>query len=219
MTHAMKLFWTPASPFVRKVVVASIELDLRDQIEIYPTYWPHEWGSKTVKFDPAFVTANPVGRIPSLITKDGIAISESNWICDYLDSLSSGRKLLPKSGAARWKCIRLLAIADGALEAMIARRAELLREQSAQSRDFLNKQKDRIFRCFDTIEHEIDDLEGDLTLAQIAVGIACGYMEFRYSQDNWSLERPRLAAWSAVFGQRKSMVESKPQETPQRANE
>jgi glutathione S-transferase len=217
--QSMKLFWTPASPFVRKVIVTAIELGLGDQIEIHPTYWPHEWGSRTVAFDPAFVAANPVGRIPALVTKEGVAIPESNWICEYLDSLSPGKKLLPQHGDGRWPCIRLLAIADGALEAMIARRAELLRDKSEQSSDFLGKQKDRIFRCFDTIEHEIDTLAGDITLAQISTGIACSYMEFRYPDDNWSANYPRLSAWSAVFSRRSSMMQSAPMETPQHAGE
>lgn len=214
--HSMKLFWTPASPFVRKVIVAAIELGLRDQIEIYPTYWPHEWGSRTIEFDREFVAANPVGRIPSLVTKDGIAISESNWICDYLESLSTTTKLIPPSGPARWRCIRLLSIADGALEAMIARRAEMLRTVSERSMNFVGKQRDRISRCLDNIEREVDTLEGELTLAQITVGIACGYMDFRYPEDNWSAGRPRLSAWTLTFARRPSMTQTVPVETPQR---
>lgn len=215
----MKLFWTPASPFVRKVLVAAIELNLREQIDIHPTYWPHEWGSRTVALDPAFVAANPIGRIPALVTKDGVAIPESNWICDYFDTLNSGKKLLPQSGAARWQCIRMLAIADGALEAMILRRAELLRDKNEQSPGFLGKQKDRIFRCFDTIESEFDTLEGDLTLAQISTGIACSYMEFRYPGDNWANGYPKLSVWSAAFSRRPSMAQTMPAETPQHAGE
>lgn len=217
--QSMKLFWTPASPFVRKVIVAAIELNLRDQIEIHPTYWPHEWGSRTVELDPEFVAANPVGRIPALVTKDGVAIPESNWICQYLDTLSPDRKLLPQDGAARWQCVRILAIADGALEAMILRRAELLRDKSEQSSGFIAKQKDRIFRCFDTIEREFETLEGHLTLAQISAGIACSYMEFRYPADKWAAGYPKLSVWSENFSRRPSMVQSMPAETPQRADE
>jgi glutathione S-transferase len=217
--QSMKLFWTPASPFVRKVVVAAIELNLRDQIDIHPTFWPHEWGSRTVALDPEFAAANPIGRIPALVTKEGVAIPESNWICEYLDTLSVDKKLLPPSGAARWRCVRMLAVADGATEAMILRRAELLRETNEQSPGFLGKQKDRIFRCFDTIESEFDALDGDLTLAQISTAIACSYMEFRYPADNWTAGYPKLSAWSASFSQRLSMTQTMPAETPQRASE
>src|SRR5687768_8094804 len=104
----MKLFWTPASPFVRKVMVAAIELCLRDQIEIHPTYWPHEWGSRTIEFDRDFIAANPVGRMLTLITTDGIALVDSNWICDYLVSLAGGPRLVPQLGPAGWQCMRML---------------------------------------------------------------------------------------------------------------
>jgi glutathione S-transferase len=213
----MKLFWTPASPFVRKVMVAAIELGLRDRIEIHPTYWPHEWGSRTIEFDAEFIAANPLGRIPTLVTDDGIAIVESNGICDHLASLAGEPRLLPPSGLARRRCIRLLGIADGALEAMIARRAELLRDGKERSADFVAKQRDRIARCLDAIEREIDALDGDLTLAQISAGIACSYMDFRYPADRWRTGRPRLARWYEAFAARPSMMQTLPAETPQRS--
>jgi glutathione S-transferase len=210
----MKLFWTPASPFVRKVMVTAIELGVRDRIDIHPTYWPHEWGTKTVDFDPAFVAANPIGRIPALVTDDGTALVESNLICDYLQSLA-GRSLLP-TGPARWPALRLLGVADGALEAMIARRAESLRRGADRSDDFLGKQRDRIVRCLDSIEREFTGLDGELTLGQISTGIACGYMDFRYPEDGWRTGRPRLSAWYDAFARRPSMQQTVPSETPQR---
>jgi glutathione S-transferase len=212
----MKLFWTPASPFVRKVMVAILELGLRERIEICPTYWPHEWGVRTIAFEQDFIAANPIGRIPTLVTDEGIAIPESNWICEYLDSLSGAPRLLPKAGAARWKCIRALAVADGAVEAMIARRAETLRKGADRSAEFIAKQRDRSARCLDCLEREIAAIEGELTLAQISAGIACGYMDFRYPEDQWRTGRPRLAAWYAAFAARPSMVETVPAETPER---
>jgi glutathione S-transferase len=213
----MKLFWTPASPFVRKVMVAAIELGLRDRIELHPTYWPHEWGSRTIEFDAEFIAANPVGRIPTLVTDDGVALVESNGICDHLASLAGEPGLVPPSGLARQRCIRLLGIADGALEAMIARRAELLRDGKERSADFVAKQRDRIARCLDALEREIDALEGDLTLAQISAGIACSYMDFRYPGDGWRTGRPRLARWYEVLAARPSMMQTLPAETPQRS--
>lgn len=214
--NLMKLFWTPASPFVRKVMVTAIELDLRDRIEICPTYWPHAWGIQTIKFEQDFIEANPIGRIPTLVTDDAIAIPESNWICEYLDSLSGAPRLLPKDGAARWKCIRALAIADGAVEAMIARRAETLRKGLERSPDFIAKQRDRTARCLDALERDITAIQGDLTLAQITAGVACGYMDFRYPEDKWRAGRPRLAEWYEEFASRPSMVQTVPLETPER---
>lgn len=213
----MKLFWTPASPFVRKVMVVAIELGLDRRIEIYPTYWPHEWGSRTIAFDPAFISANPVGRIPALMTEEGVALVESDLICEYLQTQVSTPTLHPPVGASRWQSMRLLGIADGSLEAMIARRAELLREPVEQSSGFIAKQRDRIGRCFDCLEQECDALEGGLTLAQITAGIACGYMDFRYPSDQWRIARPRLGDWYKRFAERDSMKRTAPSETPQRS--
>jgi glutathione S-transferase len=212
----MKLFWTPASPFVRKVMVVAIELGLDGRIEIHPTYWPHEWGSRTIAFDPEFISANPVGRIPALITEEGVALVESNLICEYLQARVSAPILQPPLVTSRWQSTRLHGIADGALEAMIARRAELLREQREQCSSFIAKQRDRIVRCFDCFEQECDALEGGLTLAQITAGIACGYMDFRYPSDQWRTNRPRLSGWYKRFAERPSMRRTAPSETPQR---
>lgn len=98
---------------------------------------------------------------------------------------------------------------------MIARRAELLRASTEQSPDFLVKQRDRIGRCLDTLERELDVLGGPLTLAQIGAAIACSYMEFRYPGDNWREGRPQLAAWYDQFATRPSMQKTIPAETPQ----
>jgi glutathione S-transferase len=214
----VKLFWTPASPFVRKVTVAAIELGLDARIDIHPTYWPHDWATHTVDFDAAFVAANPVGRIPALITDDGVALAESNWICTYLDSLMDKPTLFPFSGKAHWQMLRLLAIADGAIEAMILRRAETLRHAPARSEDFIGKQRDRIARCLDQLELAVPALGRDaLNMTHIASGVACSYMDFRYPQDAWRHGRPQLARWYAGFAQRPSMTRTVPGETPQSA--
>ncbi len=98
---------------------------------------------------------------------------------------------------------------------MIARRAELLRDGSKQSPDFLAKQRDRIARCLDALEKEFGTLEGNLTLAQISTAVACSYMDFRYPKDHWRTGRPLLAAWYEGFAQRPSMQKTVPAETPQ----
>jgi glutathione S-transferase len=213
----VKLFWTPASPFVRKVMVAAIELQLDHRIEIHPTYWPHDWATHTVEFDQDFVAANPIGRIPALITDDGVALAESNWICTYLDSLLEKPRLFPFSGKAHWEMLRLLAIADGAIEAMILRRAETLRHPPERSDNFIGKQRNRIARCLNQIELAVPKLREDaLNMTHVASAIACSYMDFRYTQDDWRSGRPLLAHWFEQFAKRPSMTRTLPGETPQR---
>src|SRR5450759_5489324 len=91
----MRLFTTPASPWVRKCVVSIMELGLQDRIELIPTRWPHSWATKTVKFDPAFLDATPVARIPALVTDQGLRLTDSGVICDYLNAELGGYRLLP----------------------------------------------------------------------------------------------------------------------------
>jgi glutathione S-transferase len=212
----MKLFWTPASPFTRKVVIAARELGLWDRIEVAPTTWPLEWGYATVKFTSGLAEANPVARIPTLITDDGAELGDSTLICQHLDNLVAGKSLIP---ADPWRMWSLYAIADGLLEAQVAMRAEYLRPEAQQSPGFLGKQRDRIARCFDAIEaraNELDiDPDGLPNLAQITAGIACGYQDWRDWLDDFRPGRNRLAAWYAAFSTRPVMRDTEPSETPE----
>jgi glutathione S-transferase len=98
----MKLYWTPASPFVRKVMVTSFELGLMDRIEIVPTFWPHSWGTKTIAFDPPdLVVSNPVGRIPALVTDGGAAIMASRAPSPTAHNRSKGRNSSASGGKTR----------------------------------------------------------------------------------------------------------------------
>lgn len=209
----MKLFWTPASPFTRKVVVAARELGLWDKIEIAPTVWPLDWGYATVDFTQGLAEANPIARIPTLVTDDGVAIGDSTLICQHLNGIASGISLIP-DGAAATKMWSLYAVADGLLEAQIAMRAEMLRPESIRSEGFLDKQCDRIVRCFDHIEGRRGELETPLNLAHITVAVACAYQDWRDWLDDFRPGHDRLAAWYAGFAERPAMRDTEPQETP-----
>ncbi|MDD9913732.1 MAG: glutathione S-transferase N-terminal domain-containing protein, partial [Rhodospirillaceae bacterium] len=108
----MKLFWTPASPFTRKVVVAAKELGLWERIEIQPTVWPLDWGYATVSFTPGLAEANPVARIPTLVTDDGVTLGDSTLIWQHLDRVAAGASLIP-DGVAADRMVSLYAVADG----------------------------------------------------------------------------------------------------------
>lgn len=210
----MKLFWTPASPFTRKVGIVARELDLWDTIEIAPTTWSLDWGFKTVPFTPGLAEANPVARIPTLVTDQGDALGDSTLACLYLNDRSQNRKVIP-DGAAKWRMWSLYAIADGMLEAQILMRAEHLRPREIRSDSFLEKQQDRIVRCLDAMEARADELEGPLDLAQITVGVTCSYQDWRDWLDDFRPNRPKLAAWYARFAELPSMKITEPQETPE----
>lgn len=209
----MKLFWTPASPFTRKVVVTARELGLWDRIEVAPTVWPLDWGYATVEFTEGLAESNPVARIPTLVTDEGVALGDSTLICQHLNGLASEGSLIP-DGLAGTKMWSLYAVADGLLEAQIAMRAEMLRPDSFRSEGFLDKQRDRIVRCFDYIEGRTDELGAPLNLAQITVAVACAYQDWRDWLDDFRPGRDRLAAWYTAFAERPAMRDTEPRETP-----
>jgi glutathione S-transferase len=210
----MQLFWTPASPFTRKVSVAARELGLWERIEIRPTTWTLDWGYTTPRFTPGLAEANPIARIPTLVTDDGVALGDSTVICLHLDEVAAPRSLIPRDRVARQRMWSAYAVADGILEAQIAMRAEMLRPEATRSQSFLAKQRTRIGRCFDALEQDVATLEAGVDLASITAGIACGYQDWREWLDDFRPGRPRLAAWYARFADRPAMRATEPKETP-----
>ena len=107
-----------------------------------------------------------------------------------------------------------MSVANGIIEAQIARRAELLRDERERSEDFIQKMRDREFRCFADLEKRVGDLGATFDLAQITIAVACGYEDWRYGGE-WRSVAPKLAAWSDIAAKRPSMQATEPAETPQ----
>lgn len=214
----MKLFVTTASGPVRKVRITINELGIQNQVEIIQTRWPHTWGTHTVPFRPDFADATPVGRIPALVTDEGIRLTDSSIICDYLNAELGGDRLCPREGIRRWEIQEVAYIATAVLEAQASRRAETLRKKSDKpeeySADFEQKMLDRQSRCYKALEDMVDRFTTEPDLGQIAVAAACGISDFRFAEDPWREDFPRLAAWYDVFRERPSMAETQPAETP-----
>ncbi len=211
----MRLFWTPASPFTRKVAVVARELGLWKEMKITATTWPLDWGYATVPFTAGLAEANPVARIPTLITEDGAELGDSTLICQHLDELATKGAVIP-SDERKWSMWSLYAVADGLLEAQVAMRAELLRPE-AISEGFLQKQRDRIERCFDRVEQRANELatvdQATPNLAQITVGVACGYQDWRDWLTDFRPGRPLLSRWYSEFSRLPSMLETEPEDT------
>src|SRR5690606_26470972 len=102
----MKLYQSPNSPFVRKVLVTAIELGLDDRIERIAAT-PHP-----IRRNMELVALNPLGQIPTLVIDGGERISDSRVICEYLASLAPGQKMFP-AGPRRWAALTEQSICDG----------------------------------------------------------------------------------------------------------
>lgn len=209
----MRLYVTPASPWVRRVRVAILELGIEDRFEFVQTKWSHDWATRAVEHRPEFLEATPVVRIPALVTAE-FSLTDSHSICDYINGELGGFRLLAREGAARWRVLADISVACGIIEAHISRRAELLRSEDERSNDFIGKMRDRELRCFAALEKRVPHFGATFDLAQITVAVACGYESWRYG-DEWRGIAPKLAAWSDVVAQRPSMQATRPAETPQ----
>jgi len=158
---------------------------------------------------------NPLGKVPALITDDGAVLYDSRVICEYLDSLHDGPCVLPAAGAARWTALRRQALADGILDATILRRYEEMRPAARQHAEWIERQKRKAGRGLDALEAEAGagtllDPAGSLSIGDIAIACALGYLDLRYGSDDWRNGRPALAAWYAKVAKRPSMTVTAP---------
>ncbi len=201
----MKLYAASASPFVRKVLVAAIELGVDDQIERIDAY------TTPVEPDPDVAAANPVRKIPVLVTDAGEALYDSAVICEYLDAVAGGGKIVPASGDARWRVKRQEALADGLLDAAILIRYETAVRPEERCWDaWIDAQSGKIDGALQAMERDVKGVGDHVALAPIAFGCTAGNLDFRFPARSRRANHPKLAAWYETFGQRPSMVATAP---------
>lgn len=200
----MKLFYSPASPFARKVIMAAHELGLADRVTLELA------AASPVAPNMALAAANPLGKIPTLLLGDGRALYDSGVIVGYLDSLSE-KSLTPAEGPARWAVLTEHAAADGLMEAaLLARYETALRPEQFHWNDWTEGQMGKIRRALDLFETAERRAGDDLTLADIGVACGLGYLDFRFPDEDWRASRPRLAAFHAAISARPSYIASDP---------
>ena len=193
----MKLFMSTASPFVRKVLLVACERGLLDQIEQVPTN-PHERA-------PDLVAANPLSKVPTLVTDDGTAHGDSLAICIYLDTLGEHPRLLPLDGSDGFEVLRRHSWANGAIDALVTCRMESLRAQEADRAAAIARQKATVGRVLDRFEALVPELENSAGLDMLTLACLLTYSDFRFPEDDWRSSRPGLAGWLDRFSSRRSM--------------
>lgn len=191
----MKLRYSPTSPYARKVRITILELGLSDRVEQVET---DPWT------DGALRAENPLGKVPSLALADGETLYDSPVICEYLDFLAKGR-LFPAPGPARWKALRQQALGDGLADAIVRRFVEQRRPAEQQATAVIKRQEEAIVAALAAAEREAAGLSlKELTIGEIALAAALGYLELRMPQNDWRSAHPRLARWLALFAERPS---------------
>jgi glutathione S-transferase len=198
----MKLFYSPASPYVRKVMACAIAREIDRQIQRLPTN-PHA-------SPPDLLAANPLSKVPCLVTEDGLALFDSPVICEYLDSVGVAAPLFPPAGGARLRALKYQAMADGILDAAILRRMEAQRPAEDARSAAMARQKDVVARTLAALE--ADPPHRTVDIGSIGVACALGYLDFRFAHEPWRPNCPRLATWFAEFAQEPCIAETPPHE-------
>jgi glutathione S-transferase len=195
----MKLYWSSRSPFVRKVMVAAHEVGVANRIVCERVV------VSANKPNPDVMAVNPLNKIPTLVLEDGAALYDSRVICEYFDSLHGGTKLFPTEPAPRWSALRLQALGDGLMEAIVLRLGEQNRALPNQSETHLAAYRLKIATALDRLEGTAETLAEPVRVGHIAVACALGHLDFRFAADEWRAGRPGLARWYAGFAIRPSM--------------
>ena len=201
----MTLYHSPLSPYVRKVMVVAHETGLLDEIEtVNGSGTPMEPNEETV-------AQNPLGKIPALVTEDGMTLFDSRVICRYLDKVA-GAGLYP-AGSGEFAMLTREALAEGIIDAALLVSYEgRLRPENIRFTPWVEGQKDKVRRGLEWFERHIDALAGHLTMDKIALGCALGYVDFRLADVDWRKDCPGLAAWYKEFSARQSMKETAPKQ-------
>ncbi|WP_434773111.1 glutathione S-transferase [Pseudomonas entomophila] len=202
----MTLFYSPLSPFVRKVRVLLHETGQQDRVTLQGV------NISPVSGDDTLNQGNPLGKIPALRLADGSVLHDSRVICEYLDQQHVGHPLIPREGAARWRRLTLASQADGILDAAVSTRYEtFLRPEDKRWEGWVDAQTQKIQRALADLEREhLAELASVFDIAAIGVACALGYLDLRQPAFGWRERQPGLAAWYAEVAQRPSMQATVP---------
>ena len=92
------------SPFVRRVAIA---------LRLYGIAFEHRPWSTFGDADK-IAPYNPLRRVPTLVLDSGEALIESAMMLDFLDDrVGAGKAMFPPHGEARWRQMRIAALATG----------------------------------------------------------------------------------------------------------
>ncbi len=203
----MKLFGSHASPYVRKVRVVMAEKKLD-----YAFVTEDVWAA-----DTTISESNPLGKVPCLVMEGAEALFDSRVIVEYLDTLSPVGKLIPSVGRERAEIKTWEALADGVMDASILARLEATwtgRTKAQRSNAWIERQMGKVNAAVKAMSTGLGDKPFcagiHLTLADIAVGCALGYLDFRFPQINWRTEYPNLERLFDKLMQRPSFADTKP---------
>jgi len=201
----MKLYAATPSPFVRKVRVAAIELGVMDKIKIVET------SVAPGQTDPQYgKSVNPLRKIPALELDNGTVLADSSVICDYLNAIAGGDRLIPAGGDERWNALAGQAVASGLTEAAVSVRYEtFLRPEANRWPVWIDEQWEKINNALAWMSERAP--KSETTVDAIALACALGYLDFRFPDMAWRTEHPRLERWYENISKRDAYLLTSPE--------
>ena len=202
----MKLIGSLTSPYVRKVRIVMAEKKLDYQLELEDV-----WGNDKI------LKANPLGKVPCLVLPGGEAIFDSRVIVEYLDTRSPVSRLIPEASRERIEVRTWEALADGLLDAAILARLEQTwpgRTAEQRSSAWVERQMQHVQAALGAIAKGVGEKPWcssiHLSLADIAVGCALGYLDFRFPHIDWRDQHPNLTRLADKLNARQSFIDTLP---------
>lgn len=201
----MKLIGSLTSPYVRKarIVLAEKKIEVEFVLD-------NPWNA-----DTGVAKLNPLGKVPVLVLDDDSTLFDSRVIVEYLDSVTPNNRLLPAAGRDRIRIKRWEALADGVLDAAVAAFLESRRPKKEQSASVIERQREKIVRSLEMMSEELGEQPwctgNAFSLADVAVGAALGYLDFRLGDINWREQHANLARLFDELMARPSFADTVPQ--------
>ena len=203
----MKLIGSAASPYVRKVRVVMAEKRLDSQF-VTEDVW---------SADTTISRSNPLGKVPCLVMEAGEAMFDSRVIVEYLDTLSPVGKLIPQQSRERAEVKTWEALADGVMDAGVLWRLEATwtgREDGQRSQAWMDRQQRKVVDGIASMAKGLGEkpfCSGiHLSLSDIAVGCALGWIDYRFPEIDWRTAHPRLLKLYDKLMLRASFADTKP---------
>jgi glutathione S-transferase len=200
----MKLLVSLLSPYGRKVRIVLAEKRIECEIEQVDVLGE----------DSPVNAVNPLGKVPTLVLDDNVALYDSRVIVEFLDAASPISRLIPEDHRERVAVRRWEALADGVLDAGILLRQETLRPKNEQSPAWIKRQLGKAERGLASMAEELADRvwchNERYTLADIALGCCLGWLEFRHPAIRWRAQHANLARHLDKLSTRPAFAETAP---------
>ena len=200
----MQLYYSPTSPYARKVRIMLMESGLIDRVNLITA---DGWDPQT-----PLNRINPLSQVPTLVLGDGEILYDSSVICEYLDNIHDVIPFIPADQLHRLRVLRTQALADGIMAASVAIFLERKREPDMQSEEWIGFQQAAIGRGLDAINKDMD-LLAHFDLGSISLLCALGHIDFRNTYDNWRSGRDELAEWYEQMLKRHSVQQTIPEKS------